>query len=227
MWSARTEELLPGPLVGGRTEVKTLPIVGLTGNIACGKSSVAERLRALGAAVVDADEVARAVVEPGSAGLDAVVAEFGDEILRADGSLDRSRLGERVFGDEDARAKLNGILHPRIAIESARRIANLQTSGAPYIVYEAALLVENGTHKSFAALVVVTLDEELQMSRLMARDDSSQPAALARIRAQMPQGEKAAEADHIIDNSGDAEALSARVAEVHRALLATFDAEGA
>jgi len=203
----------------------SLPIVGLTGNIACGKSSVAEGLRALGAAIVDADEVARAVVEPGSPGLEAVVAEFGDEVLSEDGTLDRGRLGAQVFGDDDARAKLNALLHPRIAVESGQRIGDLQDSGAPYIVYEAALLVENGTHRAFSALVVVTLEEELQVSRLMARDGSTREEALARIHAQMPQAEKAAVADHVIENGGDFEALSERVGEVHAALLATFEGE--
>ena len=201
----------------------TLPIVGLTGNIACGKSSVAHALRALGVSIVDADVVARAVVEPGTPGLAAVVKEFGDEVLNADESLNRAQLGKRVFGDEAARIKLNAILHPRIAVASGQRIADLQDSDAPYIVYDAALLVENGTHKSFHALLVVTLDEALQVSRLMARDESTREGALARIRAQMPQADKAAVADYVIDNGGDLAALSARVQEVHAALLARFE----
>jgi dephospho-CoA kinase len=188
-------------------------VFGLTGGVASGKSSVSRLLRARGVEVVDADEVARAVVEPGSEGLREVVACFGDEVLRADGSLDRPRLGKLVFAEPERRAELNGILHPRIAAETQRRIASLERRGVMLACYDAALLVENGLADAFRPLVVVALDAEAQVARLCARDGIDEPAARQRLQAQFPLHKKVAEADVVIDNGGTLEQLEARVDE--------------
>src|SRR5690606_29018251 len=129
--------------------------------------------------VVDADQIARDVVAPGTEGLAEIVEAFGREVLLPDGTLDRKRLGDRVFADPAARAKLNAITHPRIGAASAARMAELAETGAPYLIYEAALLVENGIHRAMAALVVVTARPETQLRRLMARDGIDEAAARA------------------------------------------------
>ena len=195
-------------------------VIGLTGGIACGKSAVAALLAARGVAVVDADVGAREVVAPGSDGLAAVVAAFGEGVLAADGTLDRKALGEKVFGDEEARQRLNQILHPRIGQWSAERFMALAAEGHALVVYEAALLVENGVHKSLGGLIVVTARPEVQRARLMARDGIDAAAAQARMDAQWPLEKKVAVATEVIDNSGDRAALEAQVAALHERLTA-------
>lgn len=199
-----------------------MQVIGLTGGIACGKSAVAALLAERGVAIVDADQGAREVVAPGSEGLAEVVAAFGEEVLAADGSLDRKRLGERVFGDEEARLKLNAILHPRIARWSAERFMALASEGRGFVVYEAALLVENGAHRGMGGLIVVTARPEVQRARLMARDGIDAAAAQARIDAQWPLEKKVAVATEVIDNSGDREALRAQVEGLHTRLVEAF-----
>lgn len=198
------------------------PTIGLTGGIASGKSTVARRLRELGAGVVDADALAREVVAPGSDGLRELVATFGTDILDSSGALDRKRLGAVVFGDAEARAKLNLITHPRIAALSAQRIADLQATSCPYIIYEAALLVEGGLHRAMAALIVVTADEAQQRARVQTRDGLSEDDAVARIAAQLPTAAKRAVADYVIENNSDLAALMARTDQVHREILERF-----
>ena len=199
-------------------------VIGLTGGIACGKSAVAAMLAERGVAIVDADQGAREVVTVGSDGLAAVVDAFGEAVLAPDGSLDRKRLGARVFGDEAARRRLNGILHPRIAQWSAGRFVELAAEGHALVVYEAALLVENGAHKAMGGLVVVTARPEVQRARLMARDGLDAAAAQVRIDAQWPLAMKVAVATEVIDNSGDREALRAQVAGLHTRLLEAAEA---
>ncbi len=179
---------------------------------------------ARGVPVVDADAVARDVVAPGTDGLAAVVAAFGDEVLAPDGTLDRKRLGAKVFSDEVARRTLNGILHPRIGAESMARLAALSSEGHGFAFYDAALLVENGLHKNFAGLVVVTARPEVQLARLMERDSITESEAMARIASQWPIERKVAVATHVIDNSGAREALEARVDEVFAALVREYGA---
>ncbi|MCA9603572.1 MAG: dephospho-CoA kinase [Polyangiales bacterium] len=198
------------------------PTVGLTGGIASGKSSVARLFAELGVPVVDADQVARDVVKKGTSGYREVVTAFGAEVLRDDGELDRAKLGERVFADAAARGRLNAITHPRIAAESASRIAAAAKPGTPYVMYEAALLVENGLAGMFPALVVVTAPPELQLSRLIARDGFSEGEARARIAAQLPTEKKVAVATHVIENAGSIHELRERVREVHEAILASL-----
>jgi dephospho-CoA kinase len=200
-------------------------IVGLTGGIGSGKSTVARIFAEQGVPVVDADRVAREVVEPGTEGLREVVEAFSEDVLDADGRLDRAKLGERVFGDDAARKKLESILHPRIAAASMARFAELASEGHPYAIYEAALLVENGSHRMMQALVVVSAREETQIARVCARDGVDEAAARQRIAAQLPLEEKVAVADYVISNDGSLEQTRDRTLEVHRALLERF-AEG-
>jgi dephospho-CoA kinase len=197
--------------------------VGLTGGIASGKSTVKALFEELGVPVVDADQIAREVVAPGTAGLREIVAAFGEEMLAADGTLDRKKLASVVFEDVEARARLNAITHPRIAARSAERMAEVAAkTGAPYVLYEAALLVENGIHRMLPALVLVALDEETQLARLVARDGLTAEEARARLAAQLPLAKKLEVADYVIDNGGTVDETRARVHEVHRALTARF-----
>lgn len=200
-------------------------VVGLTGGIAAGKSTVARHFEALGVPVVDADKLAREAVAKGSQGLAEIVAAFGADVLLADGELDRKALGARVFADAGLRARLNAITHPRIAQLGAQQIAEHERRGAPYVLYEAALIVENGLHRGLPALVVVAVDPAVQLARLVTRDGLSASEAEARIAAQMPLAKKIEVADFVIDNSGEPEALRERVADVHGALLARFGAK--
>jgi dephospho-CoA kinase len=198
-------------------------VVGLTGGIAAGKSTVARCFEELGAAIVDADKLARDAVAKGSEGLAEIVAAFGAEVLLSDGELDRKALGARVFADAGLRARLNAITHPRIAQLGALQIAEHARRGVPYVLYEAALIVENGLHRGFQALVVVSVDPVVQLARLVKRDGLSESEAKARIAAQMPLEKKIEVADFVIDNSGEPEALRERVADVHSSLLARFE----
>ncbi len=196
-----------------------MEVLGLTGGIACGKTAVARGFARRGVPVVDADVVARDVVAPGTEGLAAVVSAFGDEVLGPDGALDRKRLGARVFGDAGARRTLEAILHPRIAAESMARLAAHAGDGHGFALYDAALLVENGTHASLSGLVVVTARPEVQLARLVARDGCTEAEARARIAAQLPLARKVAVATHVVELAGGRERLEARVAEVYAALV--------
>lgn len=198
------------------------PTIGLTGGIASGKSSVAKTLIAQGVGLVDADQLAREVVQPGTDGLAEVVATFGEQVLAADGSLDREKLAARVFDDDEAREKLQAITHPRIGRLSAERLAELQASDAIYVVYDAPLLVEVGAHKGMDALIVVTADVETQVARVIARDGATEEDARKRIAAQYPLERKVDVADYVIDNSGSLEQLEARTLEVHAAICSRF-----
>jgi dephospho-CoA kinase len=189
-------------------------VFGLTGGLASGKSTVAAHLRARGVPVVDADQLAREVVAPGTPGLTAVVEAFGREVLAEDGSLERAKLADRVFSDGDARRRLNAILHPLIGAATAARVAELAARGEPLACYEAALLVENGLADAFRPLVVVAVDEATQVARAMARDNATEAQARARITAQLPLATKIAAADYVIDTSGPKEITSQRVDEV-------------
>ena len=195
-------------------------IYGLTGGIAAGKSTVARLFESLGARIVDADQLAREVVLPGSEGLAEITQTFGEDVLASDGSLDRKKLGALVFGDDEKRRALEQITHPRIAQLSMQRMAEIANSDAPYGLYEAALLVEKGTYKMMAGLIVVASSDAAQLARVMARDSLDEASARARIAAQMPQSQKVAVAQWVIWNDSDLDALRARVAEVHAVLIA-------
>jgi dephospho-CoA kinase len=177
-------------------------VIGLTGGIASGKSTVARLLRELGAPVVDADELARRVVLPGEPAYLDIVQEFGPSVVATDGTLDRKRLADVVFSDADKRKRLQAITHPRIAQLGQAETAAYAARGAPIVVYEAALLVENGLHKVLGGTIVVSATPEQQLARAVARDGMTEEAARARIASQLPLGDKLAVATHVIDNSG-------------------------
>lgn len=186
-------------------------VYGLTGGIASGKSTVAAILKRRGAEVIDADLLARQAVAPGSVGLERIREAFGERFVLPDGTLDREALGAHVFGDEAARQRLNAILHPLIAAASAQRIAEAMAGPRAPIFYDAALLVETGRARDFAALIVVACDEDTQRQRLMDRDGLTAEQATARIRSQLPLSEKVAVADHVLQNDGAVDALEHRV----------------
>lgn len=193
--------------------MKTVLVLGVTGGIACGKSLVTSQLIACGAVAIDADQLAREVVSPGTPGLRRLVERFGAEILSPEGGLDRVAMADRIFADATARADLNRMLHPAIAELAVSRLATLRAEGkAPLIVYEAALLFEVGAETRVDKVVVVSLPETLQVQRLMLRDGLDAAAARARIAAQMPLAEKVARGDFVIDNSGSVAATGRQVA---------------
>ena len=194
-------------------------VLGVTGGIASGKSTVAQILSELGASVVSADELAREVVAPGSPVLAEVVSVFGKGVLRSDGSLDREFLGRRVFADEAARRWLEGILHPAIRDLSVQRLAELRGADVPLVVYEAPLLFEAGAQERVDAVLAVIVDDDLQLRRVMQRDDISRNEARARVVAQMPQHEKAARADFVIENNESLESLRDSVARLYHRLV--------
>lgn len=176
--------------------------VGLTGGIGSGKSTVGGRLRERGAVVVDADQLARAAVCPGSEALRRVVARFGDGILAPDGQLDRRALGRVVFDDPEARRALEQIIHPEVARLAAQAAEDALASGAPLFVYDVPLLFENDLSGQFDCVVVVYARLETRRRRLLDRDPLSEAELDARIRSQLPLEDKAARADHVIDNDG-------------------------
>ncbi|RYE87573.1 MAG: dephospho-CoA kinase [Myxococcales bacterium] len=198
-------------------------VFGLTGGIASGKTAVARRFQERGVPVVDADQVARDVVLPGTAGLAAVVAAFGPAVLRPEGDLDRKALGALVFADPARRASLNSILHPRIAAATAAHLARLDAAGEPLVCYDAALLVENGLADAFRPLVVVAAAPSLQHARLMSRDGLSEDEARSRIAAQMPLADKLRVADVVITNDTT---LAELLAATDRALDDVFARAG-
>jgi dephospho-CoA kinase len=180
-------------------------LFGLTGGIGSGKSTVAARLRGHGLPLIDADELAREVVAPKTDGLREVAETFGEGVLEPSGALDRKALGRLVFSDETARRKLNAITHPRIAARARALAAELASKGEPLACYEAALIVENGLADAFRPLVVCACPEEVQVTRVRAREGISREDALARIRSQKPLEEKVALADYVIDTSASLE----------------------
>ncbi len=184
-------------------------VFGLTGGIGSGKSAVAAHWRARGLPVVDADELAREAVAPGSEGLAALVAEFGPEILDAQGRLARKRLAGLVFEDEARRARLNAITHPRVRALSVQRFLELAQRGEPLACYEVPLLVESGLTEALRPLVVVAAGVEQQIQRAMARDGAAEAEIRARIAAQLPLADKIAVADHVIYNDGTRQQLHA------------------
>lgn len=186
-------------------------ILGLTGGIATGKSTVAEIFRDLGAAVLSADQLSREAVRPGSETLRRLVERFGADILAADGTLKRKALAEIIFSDPRAREDLNRITHPAVAALSEERLQALERAGHPLIVYEAPLLFEAGAEKRVDAVAVVRIAEPLQRERLVRRDGLTEAEAEARIASQMSQAEKVARADYVIDNSGPLEETAAQV----------------
>lgn len=184
--------------------------VGLTGGIGAGKGEVARRLAAYGALVIDADQVAREVVAPGTPGLDEIVKAFGTGVLRPDGSLDRELLGEMVFSDAALRGQLNAIVHPRVG-ERMREIEET-AAAADVVVHEIPLLAEGGLASAFDVVAVVDAPPEVQVERLVSLRGMTRPHALARMSAQASREERLAVATVVVDNSGSLEDLDGHVA---------------
>ena len=200
-------------------------LFGLTGGIASGKSAVAARLRERGVPVIDADQLAREAVAPGTPGLAAIVERFGSDVLLPDGTLDRKKLASTVFGDEEKRKALNAIVHPQVTTLTFKEASRLRDEGEPLACYEAALIVENGVADAFRPLVVVSAPEEIQVARATARDGSTPEDARARIRAQMPLAEKVAAADFVIENTGSLAELERRTDDVLGEICARLDVD--
>jgi dephospho-CoA kinase len=182
-------------------------VFGLTGGIATGKSTVAERWRQRGLPVIDADELAREVVALGSAGLAAVVELMGEGALLADGTLNRTQVASRVFADADARRALEAVLHPLIQKGLTLRTLALEKQGEPLVCYGAPLLVEVGRADKYRPLVVVIASAAAQLQRALNRDGLTEEALRARIASQLPMQQKAALADITISNDGTREQL--------------------
>jgi dephospho-CoA kinase len=200
--------------------MKRFLLVGLTGGIATGKSTVTGLLANPSVRVVDADALAREVVEPGTPAHTQIVVEFGKDVLQPDGRLDRARLGEIVFPDPAKRKRLEAITHPAIRARFEKIMADLERQGFDgLLIWDAALLVESGGHKKMDKVVVVTTDPATQLRRLMARDGSTEEAARARTASQTPLAVKVGAGDYVIDNSGTREETEKRVREVYGALL--------
>lgn len=198
---------------------RSIHVIGLTGGIACGKSTVADLLRERGFPVVDADCLARRVVEPGQPALARIVETFGPEVLQEDGRLNRRALGDRVFADPEKRRALERITHPAIALASQQEFARLRSEGHEMGFYEATLLVEAGTWRAFSALVVVSAPADLQRARLLERDpDLSEEDAARRIASQMPLEEKERVAHHVIHNDSTVADLQPKVDAMIEAL---------
>jgi dephospho-CoA kinase len=178
--------------------------VGLTGSIAVGKSFVTSVLGELGAQVMDADQTARAVVEPGTPGLAEVIETFGPQVLQPDGRLDRAKLGEIVFHDEAKRQRLNQIVHPLVMAAQDEQLLRWEEADPQGVaVVDAALMIESGGYRRFDKIVVVFCRPEIQLARLMRRNGLSENEARQRIAAQMPQEEKKGYADYLLDTSND------------------------
>ena len=192
--------------------------VGLTGSIAVGKSFVVECFRELGCHVLDADHTAREVVDPGTEGLRRIVEEFGETVL-ADGSLDRKKLGAIVFSDREKRNRLNSIVHPLVIEKQNEWLKEREAEDPDGIaIIDAALMIESGGYKRFDKLIVVWCDTDIQLARLMKRNDLTENEARDRIAAQMPQEEKKAFADVLIDTSGSFDDTRRQVVETFNIL---------
>ncbi|MFR9727370.1 dephospho-CoA kinase [Streptomyces sp. MS19] len=191
--------------------------VGLTGGIGAGKSEAVRLLAGRGAVVVDSDRIAREVVEPGTPGLAAVVAEFGSGVLAPDGSLDRARLGGIVFADEERRRALNAIMHPLVA----RRSAELQAAAPPgaVVVHDVPLLAENGLAGRYDAVVVVDASERTRRARLLSTRGMTGQDADARMAAQASRAERLAIADFVLDNDGSLADLERQVSALWEKLI--------
>jgi dephospho-CoA kinase len=192
-------------------------IIGLTGGIGSGKSAVADQFRALGIRVVDADQAARAVVEPGTPALAAIAAHFGPGVIQADGGLDRAALRQLVFDNADARRWLEQLLHPQIGTWLT---AQLKAAPGPYAILESPLLFESSQHRMVRRALLVDVPEDVQVTRAAARDGNSAEQIRAIMAAQMSRADRLDRADDCIDNSGPPEALAAQVAALHQAYLA-------
>lgn len=198
-----------------------MKLVGLTGGIASGKSTAAKILESLGAAVVNADTLAREVVEPGREAWQEIVAAFGSEILQSDRTLDRQKLRTLIFNNPDARRKLESIIHPRVRALAERRIAEHGAAGYAVVVYEVPLLFEGRLHEWLRPVILIACDIEIQIERLQQRDGLDRVQAQKHIEAQMNLEEKRRLADYVIENNGNLEDLKRQVKAVLETIKTT------
>ncbi|WP_308399131.1 dephospho-CoA kinase [Weissella thailandensis] len=196
--------------------------LGLTGGIATGKTTISNYLKSIDIPVLDADEYARKVVEPGTPGLAEITNTFGEQVLRADGSLNRKLLGQIVFNDSSSRQTLNDITHPRIQQMMADELHRLAEQQIPLVILDIPLLLENKNVAGADAVMVVTIPESLQLTRLMQRNNLTEKEAQSRISAQMPLVEKEKLADFVIDNSGTISSTQKQVEKVIQKIRQSF-----
>lgn len=198
-----------------------MKLVGLTGGIASGKSTVAAILRRLGASIVNADELSREVVQPGQDAWNEITKSFGSDILQEDMTLDRKKLRKIVFDNPEARKKLEAIIHPRVRALAEKRISELAASGSSVIVYEVPLLFEAQIHLWLRPVILVACDIETQKKRLLERDHLTELEAQQHLDAQMSLAEKRKLADYVIENDTTLEELEQRVRAVLQKIQAT------
>lgn len=195
-------------------------ILGLTGGIATGKSTVTGMLRERGIPVIDADQIAREVVEPGKPAYEAIVRHFGREILLEDGQIDRKALGEIVFSDETQRQKLNAIVHPEVRRVMREEAEAAEAGGAPIVFMDIPLLFESKLQHMVEKIVVVYAPADMQLARMIERDELEEEQAQKRLRAQLPIDQKKMEADFLIDNSTSREETERQVEKMLAAIRA-------
>lgn len=197
-----------------------MPVIGLTGGIGSGKSTVADRLVAHGAALVDTDALAHALTAPGGDAIAAIRAAFGDGVIAADGRMDRAAMRAIAFSDPTARKRLEGILHPMIRARTERGIAAAAEAGAPYVVVAVPLLVESGDWRGrYDRVLVVDCPPEVQVERVMRRNGLPREQVEAILAAQASRAQRLAAADDVVDNGGATEALAAQVERLHAAYV--------
>ncbi len=192
--------------------------IGLTGGIATGKSAVADIFRSKGVSVIDADPIAHQALVASSPVFASIVQTFGQDVIAANGNIDRLKLGAKIFANSDLRLKLDAIVHPFVRSQVALIKQKLMDEGCALAIYDVPLLFEKNMQKNFDKIIVVTCDPNLQKQRLMKRNSLSEQDALLRIAAQLPMSEKVRQADFVIENNGTLEELAQKVGKV----LATF-----
>lgn len=198
-----------------------MKLIGLTGGIASGKSTVSAILRRLGAQVIDADALAREIVKPHQPAWNEIVTRFGKEILQSDQTLDRKKMRKLVFDEPSARKQLEAITHPKIRRLAQEKIAESAATGAPLVVYEAPLLFETGIHLWLRPVILVACDTAVQKQRLRLRDNLTEAEIEQHLRAQMNLEEKRKLADYVIENNGTPEELESTVKRLVHVILST------
>lgn len=189
-------------------------VIGLTGGIASGKSTVAQMLTTAGLPIIDADQVVHRLQQPGEPGVQALQAAFGSQIMTDGDELNRAVLGQMVFGDDQQLAKLNAVMQPMVWDEIWRQVDHFRKLGVPFVVLDVPLLIEEHYDRDCGVVVVVAVDRQTQMRRLMARNNLTTTQAAARIASQMPLANKKRLADVVIDNNGDQEKLRQQVQDL-------------